>query len=97
MKRLRRRDRPLPLLLAGALAVGVIFFCIQLVRNGNDWVGFFGTRFYESGTIYDKTAPGFTTDRPRSMPRTNPPGWPPSTWWGMKTSAPPCARCWPAG
>lgn len=53
MKRLRRRTA-IALLLAGALAVGVIFFCIQLVRNGNDWVGFFGTRFYESGTIYDK-------------------------------------------
>ncbi len=53
MKRLRRRT-VISLLLAGALAFGLIFFCVQLVRNGNDWVGFFGTRFYESGAIYDK-------------------------------------------
>ena len=53
MKRLRRRT-VISLLLAGALAFGLLFFCVQLVRNGNDWVGFFGTRFYESGAIYDK-------------------------------------------
>ena len=53
MKRLRRRTM-IALILAGVLAVGVLFFCFQLLRNGNDWVGFFGTRYYESGAIYDK-------------------------------------------
>ena len=53
MKRLRRRTM-IALILAGILAVGVLFFCFQLLRNGSDWVGFFGTRYYESGAIYDK-------------------------------------------
>lgn len=53
MKRLRRRTM-IALLLSGVLAAGVLFFCVQLVRNGSDWVGFFGTRYYDSGAIYDK-------------------------------------------
>ena len=40
--------------LAGALAAGVLFFCFQLIGKGNDWVGFFGTRYYDSGAIYDR-------------------------------------------
>lgn len=53
MKRLRRRTI-IAFLLALVLAAGVLFFCVQLVRNGSDWVGFFGTRYYDSGAIYDK-------------------------------------------
>lgn len=52
MKRLRRRTL-ISILLAMVLAVGVAFFCIKLVRNGDDWVGFFGTKYYSSGAIYD--------------------------------------------
>ena len=52
MKRLRRRTI-IALVLAGALAAGVLFFCFQLIGKGNDWVGFFGTRYYDSGAIYD--------------------------------------------
>ena len=44
MKRLRRRTI-IALILAGVLAAGVLFFCVQLLRNGSDWVGFFGTRY----------------------------------------------------
>ena len=53
MKRLRRRTI-IALVLAGALAAGVLFFCFQLIGKGNDWVGFFGTRYYDSGAIYDR-------------------------------------------
>lgn len=52
MKRLRRRTL-ISVLLALVLAAGVAFFCGKLVRNGNDWVGFFGTKYYSSGAIYD--------------------------------------------
>lgn len=52
MKRLNRRTA-ITLVLVGGLLAGLIFFCIQLVRNGSDWVGFFGTTYYESGAIYD--------------------------------------------
>lgn len=52
MKRLKRRTA-ITIILAAALAVGVLYFCTQLVRKGSDWVGFFGTAFYESGVIYD--------------------------------------------
>ena len=53
MTRLRRRTI-IALVLAGALAAGVLFFCFQLIGKGNDWVGFFGTRYYDSGAIYDR-------------------------------------------
>ena len=53
MRRLRRRTI-IALVLAGALAAGVLFFCFQLIGKGNDWVGFFGTRYYDSGAIYDR-------------------------------------------
>lgn len=53
MKRLRGRTL-ITLILAAALAVGILFFCVQLGRKGSDWVGFFGTTYYESGAIYDK-------------------------------------------
>ena len=53
MKRLRRRTI-IALVLDGALAAGVLFFCFQLIGKGNDWVGFFGTRYYDSGAIYDR-------------------------------------------
>ena len=52
MKRLNRRTAITLVLVAGLLA-GLVFFCVQLFRNGNDWVGFFGTTYYESGAIYD--------------------------------------------
>ena len=52
MKRLNRRTAITLVLVAGFLA-GVLFFCVQLFRSGNDWVGFFGTTYYESGAIYD--------------------------------------------
>lgn len=52
MKRLNRRTA-ITLVLVGGLLAGLIFFCVQLVRNGSDWVGFFGTTYYESGAIYD--------------------------------------------
>ena len=52
MKRLKRRTA-ITIILAAALAAGVLYFCVQLIRNGSDWVGFFGTAFYESGAIYD--------------------------------------------
>ena len=52
MKRLNRRTAITLVLVAGFLA-GIVFFCVQLFRNGNDWVGFFGTTYYESGAIYD--------------------------------------------
>ena len=52
MKRLNRRTAITLVLVAGFLA-GILFFCVQLFRNGNDWVGFFGTTYYESGAIYD--------------------------------------------
>ena len=53
MKRLRRRTI-IALVLAGALAAGVLFFCFQLIGKGNDWVGFFGTRYYDSGASLDR-------------------------------------------
>lgn len=52
MKRLNRRTAITLVLVAGLLA-GMVFFCVQLFRNGSDWVGFFGTTYYESGAIYD--------------------------------------------
>lgn len=52
MKRLNRRTA-ITMVLVGGLLAGLIFFCVQLVRNGSDWVGFFGTTYYESGAIYD--------------------------------------------
>ena len=44
MKRLKRRTA-ITIILAAALAAGVLYFCVQLIRNGSDWVGFFGTAF----------------------------------------------------
>lgn len=52
MKQLRRRT-VITLVLAGFLVVGLLYFCIQLFAKGNDWVGFFGTTYYDSGVIYD--------------------------------------------
>lgn len=52
MKRLRRRTL-ITLLLTAALAAGLIYFCVQLIQKGDNWVGFFGTTYYESGAIYD--------------------------------------------
>ena len=53
MKRLRGRTL-ITLILAGLLAVGLIYFCVQLVMKGSDWVGFFGSTYYDSGAIYDR-------------------------------------------
>lgn len=52
MKLLKRRTA-ITLLLAAALAAGVLLFCVRLFRDGADWVGFYATSFYESGAIYD--------------------------------------------
>ncbi|MCF0122660.1 MAG: penicillin-binding protein [Ruminiclostridium sp.] len=52
MKRLRRRTG-IVVILAIGLAVGMIYFCTQLFTKGNDWVGFFGSRYYATGAIYD--------------------------------------------
>ena len=88
MKRLRRRTL-ISILLAMVLAVGVAFFCIKLVRNGDDWVGFFGTKYYSS-------APSSTTARPRPTPKTPRRASPPSIWWATRILARPCALSWPA-
>lgn len=53
MKRLRRRTI-IALLLALVLFGGLVLFCGKLVRDGEDWVGFFGARFYDTGVIKDK-------------------------------------------
>ena len=52
MKQLRGRT-VITLVLAGLLVLGLVYFCIQLFTRGNDWVGFFGATYYESGAIYD--------------------------------------------
>ena len=52
MKRLRGR-MAITLLLAAALAAGLILFCVRLVNHGGEWVGFFGTTYYDAGAIYD--------------------------------------------
>lgn len=96
MKRLRRRTI-IALVLAGALAAGVLFFCFQLIGKGNDWVGFFGTRYYDSGAIYDRNGVLLYDGQTKAMRKTRPPGCPPFTWWGTRILAPPCAQCWPAG
>lgn len=53
MKRLRGRTL-IALIPALLLAGGLILFCVQLVQKGNDWVGFFGSTYYDAGVIYDK-------------------------------------------
>lgn len=52
MKRLRGRTI-ITLVLTAALGLGVLLFCVRLVRNGGQWVGFFGTTYYDAGAIYD--------------------------------------------
>ena len=52
MKRLRGRTL-ITLILAAALAAGVILFCVRLVCHGGEWVGFFGTTYYDAGAIRD--------------------------------------------
>ncbi len=52
MKRLRSRTL-ITLILAAGLAAGVILFCVRLFAHGAEWVGFFGTTYYEAGAIYD--------------------------------------------
>lgn len=52
MKRLRGRTA-ITMVLAAALAVGLLYFCFQFFTKGSDWVGFFGTTYYESGAIFD--------------------------------------------
>ena len=53
MKRLRGRSL-IVVILAAALAAGVILFCVRLVRHGGEWVGFFGTTYYDAGAIRDR-------------------------------------------
>ena len=50
MKRLRSRTL-ITLILTAALAAGMILFCVRLVAHGSEWVGFFGTTYYEAGAI----------------------------------------------
>ena len=52
MKRLQSRTI-ITLILTAALAAGVILFCVRLIAHGAEWVGFFGTTYYEAGAIYD--------------------------------------------
>lgn len=52
MKRLRGRT-VITLILTALLAAGVILFCVRLVRHGGEWVGFFGTTYYDAGALYD--------------------------------------------
>ncbi len=52
MKRLRGRTA-ITLILTALLAAGVIFFCVRLFLHGGEWVGFFGTTYYDAGAIYD--------------------------------------------
>ncbi len=52
MKRLRGRT-VITLILTALLAAGVIFFCVRLVLHGSEWVGFFGTTYYDAGALYD--------------------------------------------
>ena len=53
MKRLHRRTM-ITLVLTLAFAVGVIFFCTRLFTRGGEWVGFFGSAYFNSGAIYDR-------------------------------------------
>ena len=52
MKRLRGRTA-ITLLLTAALAAGLVLFCVRLVAHGGEWVGFFGTTYYDAGALYD--------------------------------------------
>ena len=52
MKRLRGRTA-ITLILTAALAAGVILFCVRLIAHGGEWVGFFGTTYYDAGAMYD--------------------------------------------
>ncbi|HIY32642.1 penicillin-binding transpeptidase domain-containing protein [Evtepia sp.] len=53
MKRLKRRTI-IALILAAALAAGMLFFLLQLALKGSDWVGFFAAQYYNAGAIYDR-------------------------------------------
>ena len=52
MKRLKRRTI-IALVLAAAFAAGMVFFLVQWLWKGDEWVGFFGSQYYNSGAIYD--------------------------------------------
>lgn len=54
MKQVRRRSVIL-LLIAAFLAGGLLWFLGSWLKNGRDWVGFFGyTSLYQNGAIYDR-------------------------------------------
>ena len=53
MKRLKGRTL-ITLILVAAMVAGMVLFCVRLFRDGDDWVGFFGTTYYDSGAILDK-------------------------------------------
>ena len=50
MKRLKRRTI-IALVLAAAFAAGMVFFLVQWLWKGDEWVGFFGSQYYNSGAI----------------------------------------------
>ena len=53
MKRLHRRTM-ITLLLTLGFTAGVVFFCVRLFQQGENWVGYFGSTYYTSGVIFDQ-------------------------------------------
>ena len=53
MKRVRGRAL-ITLCVAACLLLGLSLFCIRYVAQGRDWVGFFGSTYFENGAIYDR-------------------------------------------
>ena len=53
MKRVRSRAL-ITLCIAALLLLGLILFCVRYVTQGRDWVGFFGSTYFENGVIYDR-------------------------------------------
>ena len=53
MKRVRSRAL-ITLCIAALLLLGLILFSVRYVTQGRDWVGFFGSTYFENGAIYDR-------------------------------------------
>ena len=53
MRRVRSRAL-ITLCIAAFLLLGLVLFSVRYVTQGRDWVGFFGSTYFEIGAIYDR-------------------------------------------
>ena len=96
MKRLKRRTI-IALVLAAAFAAGMVFFLVQWLWKGDEWVGFFGSQYYNSGAIYDTNGVLLYNGETGEYAENRATRVATLHLVGTRTSALLCARCSPTG